>query len=117
MQVHGAVQYATLQGLVPPVNGCVKLLLLFRKVQLGENVFDNNTNNVLSDTELRWFWISWLHGVIKYGRGSQVGQELLGFYIDPSPTPVNYMSVSAYDNIRVYWVIPSDLYLTPGMWC
>ena len=95
----------------------IVVIMLFRKVQLGENVFDNNTNNVLSDTELRWFWISWLHGVIKYGRGSQIGQALLGAYIDPSPTPVNYMSISAYDDIRVYSVIPSHFYDTPGMWC
>ena len=93
------------------------LLLIFRKGHLTDNVYEKYANNVLSDTELRWFWISWLNGVISYGRGSHVGLDAIGSYVDKSPSPVNYMSVSSYDTVRGYWVIPSELYQTPGKCC
>ena len=86
------------------------LLLVCRRGHLTDNVFEQHASNVLSDTELRWFWISWLDGVISYGRGSQPGIEVIGSYVDPSPSPVNYMSISSYGSVRGYWVIPSKLY-------
>jgi len=82
---------------------------------LTDNVYERYTSEVLSDAELRWFWISWLHGVISYGRGSEPGLEVFGTYVDPTPSSVNYMSVSSYDILRGHWVIPSYLYRNPGM--
>ena len=90
---------------------------VFRRGHLTENVFEKYANDVLSDTELRWFWISWLPGVISYGRGSEPGLDVIGSYIHSSPSTVKYMSVSSYDSGRGDWLIPSELYLTPGTWC
>jgi len=77
-------------------------------------VFMGSANDTLSDTELRWFWISWSHGVISYGRGSQPGLDVLGSYNDSAPTSINYMSISSYVGITSYWVVPKELYHTLG---
>ena len=91
------------------------LFLMFRRGHLTHNVYEKYANNLLSDTELRWFWISWLNGVISYGRGSHVGLDVIGSYADPSPSPVNYMSVSSYASAtKGYWVIPGELYRIPN---
>jgi len=91
------------------------LLLVFRRGHLSDNVYERQANDILSVDELRAFWISWLHGVISYGRGRQPGLQVIGQYVDPAPSPVNYMSVNSYDSRnRVYWVIPSYLYDAPG---
>ena len=91
-----------------------QLLLVFRKGRLTSYVFIKLANDILSDAELRWFWISWSDDVISYGRGNQPGLEVLGTYNDSTPSPVNYMSISSYHGTTGYWVIPTELYHTSG---
>jgi len=78
--------------------------------------YPSYTSGVLSDSELRWFWIAWLEssGNISCGRGVEPGEEVIGSYVDDSPFPVNYMSVGSYGIHGSYFVIPSQLYLTSG---
>jgi len=89
-------------------------MMFCRRGHLTNNVYEKRASNILSDTELRRFWISWQGGVISYGRGSEPGQDVIGEYVDPSPSPVNYMSVSFYASGKGYWVIPGELYHAPG---
>ena len=86
----------------------------FRKGRQASYVLTRYADDILSDTELRWFWISWSHGVISYGRGNQTGLHVLGSYNDSTPTPINYMSISSYRGITGYWIIPRELYHTLG---
>ena len=94
----------------------ISTIISDRRGHLTDNVFERYiANGVLSDTQLRWFWVSWTDGVVSYGRGSKPGLDAFGSYNDSMPSPVNYMSVSSYGPGRVYWVIPSQLYHAPGM--
>lgn len=48
-------------------------------------VFQVNTPDILSSTELRSFWVSWTNGTVRFGRGDTPGQSELLSYVDPQP--------------------------------
>ena len=93
-----------------------ELWLVFRKGHHASYGFIQHARNILSAVQLRWFWISWSHGVISCGRGNRPGLQSFGSYNDPAPYSVNYMSISSYYQTTAYWVIPGELYnSTPGI--
>jgi len=92
-----------------------ELCLVFRKGRQTSYGFMQHSRDILSAAALRWFWISWSHGVISCGRGNRPGLQGFGSYNDPAPYSVNYMSISSYHQTTAYFVIPGQLYSTPGI--
>jgi len=64
----------------------------------GTHLATASTLKILNINEFRMFWVSWSDGVIKVGTGSIVGQNTFMSYVDPKPSPVNYVAFSAWDS-------------------
>jgi len=64
----------------------------------GKLLATASTLNILNINEFRMFWVSWSGGVISVGTGSIVGQNTFMSYVDPNPSPVNYVAFSAWDS-------------------
>ena len=45
-----------------------------------------------------WLWVSWTGGLIHLGAGDTVGDNVLIYYGDISPIPVNYISVRGWQS-------------------
>jgi len=65
--------------------------LLHCKSSAGDIEFEIDTQNILSATELRSFWLSWVNGTIQFGTGDVVGQNRLLNFKDPQPTYRKYV--------------------------
>jgi Farnesoic acid 0-methyl transferase len=52
-----------------------------------------NTPDVISCSELRWFWIGWLDGFLRVGKGQRYGANPLIELFEPMPHAVNYITV------------------------
>jgi len=74
------------------------LIVTHRKAKQGTNLASANTLNILDINEFKLFWVSWSGGVIQVGTGSIVGQNTFISYVDPYPSPVNYVAFSAWDS-------------------
>jgi len=96
------------------ISGCFNMLIcsMFRKSHLSDCVEATHVDGLVSDSELRWFWISWQNGVVSYGRGNQSGINSIGWYNDPQPTAVDFIMIKSYDNRYGFWIIPAYYY--PG---
>jgi len=93
-------------------------LFIYRRGNLTYKYkFPGYSSGVLSDSELRWFWMSWLRGNVSYGRGSEPGVKIIDWDADPSPFPISYMSIGSVGVSGSHFVIPSELYRTPSTWC
>ena len=88
------------------------MLLMFRKGPKTSNLISKMGSGIVSDTELRWFWVSWLDGVIAWGYGDKPGLRELGSYTDPCPCRINFMSVGSWGDTTGHWIIPSEYYGT-----
>ncbi|XP_046559762.1 uncharacterized protein LOC124268783 [Haliotis rubra] len=49
---------------------------------------------VVSCSQYRQFWTSWVDGTIKAGKGETVGQDTILSYTDPSPHTINYFAAA-----------------------
>ena len=83
---------------------------MFRKGKKHHNLKTEAADDIVSDSALRWFWISWSGNVISWGRGNKLGEKELGSYTDEAPCPINFMSVGSYNDITAHWVIPNEYY-------
>ena len=63
------------------------------KSKQGEPLSQVSTPDIMSANEYRQFWISWTGGVIRVGTGWVIDSNIFMQYLDPSPTPVNFVSV------------------------
>jgi len=54
-----------------------------------------NKPNILDISNFNMFWVSWSGGVIRAGTGSIVGLNTFMSYVDPNPSPVNFVAFSA----------------------
>ena len=70
--------------------------IFFRKSQSGTNLVTSSTLNILDINYFNAFWISWINGVIRVGKGTVVGNDMFMSYNDPSPFAVNYVALSTY---------------------
>jgi hypothetical protein len=60
--------------------------ILHSKAAGGDQVvFQVNTPDILSSAELRSFWVSWMNGTVRFGKGDTPGQNELMNYVDPQP--------------------------------
>ena len=74
---------------------------VIRKAKQGENkVFKNAI--VLDCRKFVVMWVSWIGGVIKTGRGSSVGCDVLMSWNDPSPRAVTRVIIAMYYSIG-FW--------------
>ena len=69
--------------------------VLFCKSSAGDIEFEIDTPNILSSSELRSFWLSWINGTIQFGTGDVVGQSRLLNFKDPQPTYRKYVHAVA----------------------
>ena len=99
----GASVYETVLG------GWGNTQSVIRKAKQGMPSESASTPGVLSEEELRWFWVSWGGGRISAGVGSSVGQGELLAYADPSPSPVNYVAFATGWGSMGQWRIPVGL--------
>ena len=53
-----------------------------------------DTSNILSPDSLSPFWVSWLAGTIKFGKGEVVGQQQVFEFVDPTPHVVQSLAFS-----------------------
>jgi len=54
------------------------------------------TADIMSEKELRTYWISWKNP-IQFGKGSVVGQNVILEYTDTSLLPINWLSLAGWD--------------------
>ena len=66
--------------------------------------------DIVSDKELRSFWISWAGKVITWGSGDKLGENTIGSYTDEAILPIKFMSVASYTHNTAHWVIPDEYY-------
>lgn len=66
------------------VNGNTKSILRIKSAT-GDLVTEVDTPSILSESELRPFWISWHNATIRFGTGESVGQGQLLSQTDPQP--------------------------------
>ena len=84
---------------------------------LSSSLLASVTANVANTTTLtcsakKWFWVSWVNGLIQLGRGNQTGYDKLLVFNDSNPTTINYMGVSALSGTGkiTNWTIPGEFY-------
>jgi hypothetical protein len=53
--------------------------------------------DMLDANSNRPFWLSWIDGFIRFGRGSVVGENVVLEYKDAQPMPVNWLALAGYD--------------------
>ena len=53
-----------------------------------------NTTNIMNCGEPRAFWVGWVNGVIKVGRGYRYNRLTVLKFKDQNPFPVESMSIS-----------------------
>ena len=56
-----------------------------------------STPNILDVNNFKSFWISWINGVIRVGKGNVVGNDMFLSYNDTSPIAVNYVALSGWE--------------------
>ena len=94
-----------------------KTVLRVRSV-IGEITVEQGTADILSATELRPFWISWMNGTVKFGRGSMAGTSQVISITDPQPTfrkDVHSIAVSSTTVTLAEWEFGDDY--DSGMHC
>jgi len=77
------------------IGGWTNTKSVIRKVKQGGNkVFKNAI--VLDCSNFVVMWVSWIGGVIKTGRGSSVGCDVLMSWTDPSPRAITRVGIAMY---------------------
>ncbi|XP_071124306.1 C3 and PZP-like alpha-2-macroglobulin domain-containing protein 8 [Mytilus edulis] len=59
----------------------------------------------LNYEEFRDFWVSWDGGIIKHGRGSVIGVDIIGEWADSDPFPVSSIGVLNSYKTEGDWII------------
>lgn len=78
--------------------------------QSGDVVFSVDSPDILSNQELRTFWVRWINGTIEFGRGDVVGSTRVLTYEDPDPTyrkHVHSIAVSSLASGTTEWELGS----------
>lgn len=65
--------------------------VLHIKSELSNLVYEVFTPSILSSDELRAFWVSWVNGMVQFGTGELVGENVLLYYNDPQPAYRRYV--------------------------
>ncbi|CAG2226466.1 unnamed protein product [Mytilus edulis] len=92
-----------------------KTLLIRRKDNLLTTPFRKSWDTLidrhcLNSSEFRDFWVSWDKGIVKHGRGTVIGDDLIGKWIDPNAFPVRSIGVlNSYDS-EGDWIIHATVY-------
>lgn len=73
--------------------------------------FKANTTNILSCNERRWFWATWVPGLVALGEGQKIGVSQILSLDDPSPRTISYVGLTT-ENQPCEWDIPN----MPGMY-
>jgi hypothetical protein len=77
------------------IGGWTNTKSVIRKAKQGENkVFKDAI--VLDCYKFVVMWVSWIGGVIKTGRGSSIGCDVLMRWTDPSPRAVTRVGIAMY---------------------
>jgi hypothetical protein len=77
------------------IGGWTNTKYVIRKAKQGENkVFKDAI--VLDCYKFVVMWVSWIGGVIKTGRGSSIGCDVLMSWTDPSPRAVTRVGIPMY---------------------
>ena len=74
---------------------------VIRKAKQGEHTVFKNAI-VLDCSKFVVMWVRWIGGVIKTGRGSSVGCDVLMSWTDPSPRAVTRVGIAMYYTIG-FW--------------
>ncbi|XP_052075937.1 uncharacterized protein LOC127714027 [Mytilus californianus] len=87
-----------------------KTLVIRRKDNLLTTPFTMSWNTVidrhcLNSSEFRDFWVIWDRGIVKHGRGTVIGDDLIGEWTDPNPFPVKSICVLNSYNSKGDWII------------
>ena len=69
---------------------------MFREAHNGPELVLVSTPNILDPVNFNSFWISWINGVIRVGRGTVVGNDKFMSYNDTSPSAVNYIALEGF---------------------
>jgi len=64
----------------------------------GTNLASAYTQRILDVSNFNMFWVSWSGGMIRVGTGSIVGQNTVLSYVDPNPSQVNFIALSAWNS-------------------
>ncbi|XP_071128242.1 uncharacterized protein [Mytilus edulis] len=92
-----------------------KTQLIRRNDNLLTPIFSTSWNTVidrhiLKSWEFKDFWVSWDGGVVKHGRGTVIGDDLIGEWTDPNPFEVKSIGVLNSYNSNGDWIIQSTVY-------
>ncbi len=71
----------------------------------GANLASKTTNNLLGADKFKSFWITWVDGFIKVGKGKLVHKNIIVHYKDKNPTPIHSVAFSgngAVSDWRIY---------------
>jgi len=71
-----------------------------------------DTPGIVSDHQLRWFWISWQDDVVQFGGGYRPGLNLIVNSSNDRVPSINSMSIASINNIRGFWIIPEVYYVS-----
>jgi Farnesoic acid 0-methyl transferase len=77
----------------------------------GDNVHEVSTLGILSDSELRSFWLTWVDGSVKFGRGSVVGVSEVLTFTDPDPAYrrfIHSLAVASLADEKAEWEFGSS---------
>jgi len=84
---------------------------VIRKEKGGSHKCTKSTPGILQLDESRPFWVSWTGGNIKFGRGPQVGQDVVCEWQDPNPRDINFVSVSTGWGSSGKWILSHGKFL------
>ena len=81
-----------------------KMAWIMRLGQWGRDASPVAIGNFLITTEYRPFWISWANHNITFGRGQQIGIDVISFKDTTShPIDTNYLFVMSYSSHIVHF--------------
>ncbi len=60
---------------------------------MGASAGAVDTPDILTNTEFRYFWITWSDGVIRVGHGFIIGEDIIMEKNYPTSTDINYLAL------------------------
>ena len=80
---------------------------VIRSVRQGSAETREDTPDILSCDEARWFWISWAAGFIEVGYGHLVGAMPFMGWLDSDPRAIHALTVTTGFGAEGQWVFNS----------
>lgn len=77
----------------------------------GNNVHEVSTPAILSGSELRSFWLTWVDGTVKFGRGNVVGVSEVLSFTDQDPSYrrfIHSLAVASLADEKAEWEFGSS---------